>query len=233
MIETLLDQAEAPKKPKHHDTWKKKTFGLIGKSVPYQTFMSRGSLKLWKTILIFNLPPIKSCPVHDSCWKTCYAVPAYKVYPSARDRWDDNFMLAQEDIPYLERHLTAQIGREKAKKLGVKAVRFHSSGDFFSQSYVDMWDRIIQAHPDVRFYTYTKTENIFDFSSIRSRPNFSLILSFLPDGEMNYGPEEYIHQLKAKYPKAYICPAIKNPDLHCGKQCNYCIRGSMPLFYQH
>lgn len=220
-------------KETHHDKAIIKSFAAIGRKAPGQQFMSRGNMKLAKTILIFNLPPIKSCPVHKACAKTCYAVPAYKLYPSARDRWDDNFAMARNEISYLEHHLSSQIEREKKKKVGVKAVRFHSSGDFFNQAYVDMWHRIVKAHPDVKFYTYTKTEKLFNFKGIEAEPNFNLIRSFLPGGELNYGPEDYIHDLKKKYPKAYICPAIKDKSVHCGAECNYCIKGNMPLFYQH
>ena len=47
-----------------------------------------------------------------------------------------------------------------------KYFRIHASSEFYSQSYIDSWQTIIEAFPSITFYAYTKRLNDFDFTSI-------------------------------------------------------------------
>ena len=189
--------------------------------------MSRGNMKIAKNTLIFNLPPVKTCPNNASCKATCYAVPSYRLRYGVRRKYDSNYKLAKENIEELAGLIVRQLEVEDCE-----IVRLHSSGDFFSQAYVDMWTAIAEAFPKIRFYTYTKADKILDFSNIDALKNFNLIRSMI-DGHLNYGSEEYLARMKKKYPKAYICPATRGKDVHCGKECKYCVTGNMPLFKLH
>ena len=40
-----------------------------------------------------------------------------------------------------------------------KYIRIHVEGDFFSRSYISLWERIIKACPDKLFYSYTRAWN--------------------------------------------------------------------------
>jgi hypothetical protein len=40
---------------------------------------------------------------------------------------------------------------------GIKLVRIHASGDFFSQTYFDAWLEVAKLNPQLIFYAYTKT----------------------------------------------------------------------------
>ncbi len=190
--------------------------------------LSRGNMKIAKNTLIFNLPPVKTCPNNASCRATCYAVPAYRLYPGVRFKYDSNWHMAQNEIELLRGEIVAQLERER----GFEIVRLHSSGDFFSQEYLDMWTAIAEQFPKIHFYTYTKADKVLDFSKADSLKNFNIIRSFI-QGHLNYGSMEYLGRMKKKFPKAYICPATKGKDVHCGKECRYCITGKMPLFKIH
>lgn len=190
--------------------------------------LSRGNMKIAKNTMIFNLPPVLTCPVNASCRATCYAVPAYRQYPGVRWKYDSNWMLATKEPEYLQAQIVAQLQAER----GVEIVRLHSSGDFFSQGYVDMWTGITEAFPKIKFYTYTKADKVLNFEALESLKNFNLIRSLI-DGKLNYGSMEYLERMKKRYPKSFICPATAGKNVHCGKECRYCVEGNMPLFKIH
>ena len=115
-------------------------------------------------------------------------------------------------------------------------VRIHSSGDFFAQIYINKWAELIARFPNVKFYAYTKVDNLFDFSKIESLENFNLIRSILPDGSKNYGPEEEIKEKANKF-HFPICPYRKNMDAakmpHCGGTCDICLSHKIVGFVEH
>jgi len=188
--------------------------------------LQAGNKKLSRDILIFNLPPGKSCLNCKECYKTCYARKAYRQYPNVKISWDYNLSIARNDPEYLFDLLVLQL---KGTKKNI--IRIHSSGDFFSQEYIDLWERIILLFPDKKFYAYTKVNNILNFNKINKLKNFNLIESFI-DGYLNYGPTDYCKKL-VKNNKAFPCPATKGKDVTCGQDCNYCVTGSRPVFIIH
>ncbi len=130
----------------------------------------------------FNLPPIKSCLNHKTCATftdkagkkhKCYAVQPYTQYKQTRRAWDENFSLAQTDLPELEKQLLKYF-----KGYNGKLFRIHVSGDFFSTEYLDMWIRVIKANPDVKFLAYTKVYGFFNNKELPG--NFTVLLSFMP-----------------------------------------------------
>jgi hypothetical protein len=107
----------------------------------------------------FNLPAGHSCPFAMDCKisvdrKTgkfnttgtkfrCYAASAER-FPGVREsRWK-NF----EDV----------LGGKRIElPKDAMFVRIHSSGDFFSQKYFDMWLDVCRKNPDVTFWAFTKS----------------------------------------------------------------------------
>ena len=67
--------------------------------------------------------------------------------------------------------------------------RIHSSGDFYSQAYIDKWEQITKNNPSVIFYAYTKQKRKFNFDGLAALPNFVLIDS-LQYRRVNYGKKE-------------------------------------------
>lgn len=188
--------------------------------------LQAGNKKLSRDILIFNLPPGKSCLNCKECYKTCYARKAYKQYPNVKISWNYNLELAKNDPEKLFNSIVNQL---KSTKKDI--IRIHSSGDFFSQDYIDLWEKIIKSFPDKRFYVYTKVNKLLDFSNIRKLNNFNLIKSFI-DGHLNYGSIDYCNKL-VKNHGAFLCPATKGKGIRCGQDCNYCINNSRPVFIEH
>ena len=109
-----------------------------------------------------------------------------------------------------------------------KFFRLHASGEFYSQDYVNSWERIASANPDIVFYTYTKRKKDFDFSRLEALPNFVLIDS-LQFGGLNYG------SLDSAPKGAFVCPSYKGAT--CGESCTYCqtkeAQASGVYFKQH
>ena len=177
--------------------------------------------------MIFDLPAVKSCLNCSSCASTCYAVKAQRQYTDTRIFRDTNLHIFLHDKELLFNLIVNQLKRTKSK-----TVRLHSSGDFFSQSYINFWDNIIGMFPDIKFYAYTKVEKFFDFSKIEQNKNFNLILSFI-EGNLNYGSIDYCNELNKKY-NTFICPVTNGvKDIKCGKGCNYCIDNKNVCFVEH
>jgi hypothetical protein len=186
--------------------------------------MQQGNLKLANNIKTFNLPAGKSCPNMKDCYKTCYAKKAERIYPSARISRERNFRLAKENTKILKQRILKHL--EKGD-----VIRIHESGDFFSQEYLDMWYEIAKERPDVMFYTYSKTEHLWDWSKIKRLPNFNLVSSIIK-GKVNFGPEEEI-KIRAEELGIPICPCRKGNKVRCGIDCKTCWTEPQVLFVQH
>lgn len=177
--------------------------------------------------LLFSLPPVKSCLNHASCAAACYAVKAYKQYPSVRNLWDDNFDIAKNDLFKLYDDIVAQLKTTKKK-----IVRIHQSGDFFSQAYIQLWADIASNFPDVIFYGYTKVEKLLDISPLDKLPNVNIIRSMI-NGQKNFGDLNYITAL-ATETGADFCPATMGENVRCGETCFKCMeKGAKIVFLQH
>ena len=107
----------------------------------------------------FNLPTGWSCPFAKECLvkvdrssgKQVNSSNAYKCYaagaerfPGVREsRWN-NFEQAKLGVlPDLPKR--------------ANAVRIHSSGDFFSQAYFDLWLDYVRKYPETTFWAFTKS----------------------------------------------------------------------------
>ncbi|HRR48617.1 MAG TPA: hypothetical protein P5293_01365 [Bacteroidales bacterium] len=186
--------------------------------------MMRGNTKLAKNIKTFNLPAGGSCPNMKECYKDCYAKKAEKMRPVVRISRERNFRLAKENTQLLKKRILQHL--EKGD-----VVRIHESGDFFSQEYLDMWYEIAKERPDVMFYTYSKTEHLWDWSKIKRLPNFNLVSSIV-GGKINFGPEEEI-KIRAQELGVPICPCRKGNKVKCGIDCKICWTEPYVLFIKH
>ncbi len=185
--------------------------------------MMQGNLKLAKNIKTFNLPAGGSCPNMKECYKDCYAKKAQRR-PIVRISRERNFRLAKENTQLLKKRILQHL--EKGD-----VVRIHESGDVFSQEYLDMWCEIAKERPDVMFYTYTKTEHLWNWSEIKRLPNFNLVGSIV-GGKINFGPEEEI-KIRAQELGVPICPCKKGNKVKCGVDCKICWTEPNVLFIKH
>lgn len=109
----------------------------------------------------------------------------------------------------------------KSKK-NFKAVRLHSSGEFYSQEYLNKWVEIAKRLPSIRFYAFTKRKKDFDFTEAEAQDNL-IIIDSLKFGGLNYGTLDEMSKLVDKY-NTRICPATfkgASKDT-CGVTCSYC-----------
>ena len=110
--------------------------------------LTRGNVKVkaW----LFSLPPIKSCINCSECASSCYATKSYRQYPSVKALWNSNFDLVKNDMFKLYDDLDRQLN-SISKRSKLKIVRIHQSGDFYNQTYVNMWFDLVSKYPDVTF----------------------------------------------------------------------------------
>lgn len=144
--------------------------------------ISKGNSKMG-SIPSFNLPPIEACLNHKTCSSftddkgkkhRCYALKSYGMYPNTKTAYDNNFELAKTDLIELESQLTAWFKLNRNTSL----FRIHSSGDFFSREYLDMWIRIALKFPKIKFLAFTKVYGFF--KGLTLPKNFSVLLSYMP-----------------------------------------------------
>lgn len=190
-----------------------------------------GNSKLDKSILIFDL--LSGVQFGGVCKQNCfrcYAIQAQKQYINTVLFRAINTHLAKNNIPLLSNLIIAQLNKSKNT-----VVRIHSSGDFFSQDYINMWNFIISAYPTIKFYAYTKRMSDFDFSNITAKENFNLINSLVSLDDktvFNYGDSIHIKTLSEN--GYFVCPATKeNWSGKCGSECKYCITGKTVCFHIH
>lgn len=109
----------------------------------------------------WNLPTGYSCPFASECLVKvdretgkfdnksnayrCYAASSERFPAVRQHRWANYDYVRAGGIPQLPKNCSA--------------VRIHASGDFYSQSYFDMWLEICRQNPNVEFWAYTKSLN--------------------------------------------------------------------------
>lgn len=139
----------------------------------------------------FNLPTGHTCPFAKECLvkvnrKTgkmnnksklyrCYAASSER-FPAVREhRWKNFDYVRSGGIPVIP---------DKAK-----SIRIHSSGDFFSQSYFDMWLIVCRNNPEIEFWAYTKSLKYW-VKRITDIP-LNLVLTASYGGKNDYLIKEY------------------------------------------
>ena len=115
-------------------------------------------------------------------------------------------------------------------KYGV--VRIHESGDFFSQPYIDMWARIAEAYPKMKFFAFTKVCGMFDLTPLTKLRNVRIHNSIIGGG-LNYGDPDYIRELRKKVPGLYLCKSsAKEGAKKCNVDCKKCITGNTGVVFE-
>lgn len=142
-----------------------------------------GNAKLRKDdIVTWNLPAGKCCPKAGICRRYCYACKGNYHYPSVELGAERNYTASLESDFAMQLHRACRA----LIKSGKYRIRIHSSGDFYSQEYLDKWVAAMYCSPEITFYAYTKSLHL-DWSAALRLPNFMLIQSEggLLDAEMD------------------------------------------------
>ncbi|MFH0980474.1 MAG: hypothetical protein V2A79_02915 [Planctomycetota bacterium] len=146
---------------------------------------AEGKIGPSKTTRVFNLPMLVTCYAADengatiasaACRPLCYGWALLRKFRGGvGKRADRNFrLLSRPDWPDL---MIAAI-----RVNDVKALRLHSTGDFFAEAYILGWRYIALACPDVAFWGYTRAWSrlclVPALAKLAALPNVRLLLSF-------------------------------------------------------
>ncbi len=201
---------------------------MVNPSEVFKTYkvLDRGNSKLANNILSFSLPPVMTCGRH--C-KGCYDVASLR-YTSVKAKRLLNLSMALHNPADLETSMIKQIKNSRS----CEYVRIHVGGDFYSDDYVAMWERIVKQvnvlKPSIKFYTYTKTKYTPQLNAI----GINVVKSIQDGGELNFGSLEYVNKLAKKY-DGIVCPVTvsEQVDHFCGSKCTACMNCSNVFFKLH
>ena len=69
---------------------------MVSKNSSIYKLLQAGNAKLDKSILVFSLPPVMTCPNCESCKNHCYALKSWRQYKNVRESWTRNYEIAQD-----------------------------------------------------------------------------------------------------------------------------------------
>lgn len=188
--------------------------------------LSRGNAKLAKSIGIWSIPAVDTCPNCDDCKAKCYAMKAQRQYPNVRVFRLVNWILAEYYQWELADMLAEQIRKEK-----LAVIRIHEAGDFYSHKYTMFWFDFALRHRNVTFYGYTKVQGAYN--SLNSIGNVNFVSSVLPTGEVNFGDLEWVKATSKKH-SFPVCPVTLGVEkAKCGATCRLCQTKRNVLFVAH
>ena len=114
----------------------------------------------------FGLPAGKaySCPGATSiCESVCYAGKLEKLFKGVKANLLHNWELLKDaDSATMINLLGAMIDEfiiDCNKKDAPKLFRIHWDGDFFNDTYAYAWKTVINNHPDIQFWVYTRVKS--------------------------------------------------------------------------
>jgi hypothetical protein len=178
----------------------------------HKTSISPGNTKLGK-IPSFNMTPLSSCTGSTKlCRKYCYARQSLSYSLASKLSWHCNHVAAVEYPSEVELYVSQWIesnmdidgGQPKKPSL----FRLHSSGDFISRDYLEMWYRIARDFPEIKFLAFTKNFTL-DYSG--KPDNMVIMFSVFPDSDIDSIPTDYGYKLSfAVFPDRF--PAYQYND---------------------
>jgi len=136
-----------------------------------KTRISNGNSKLGK-IPNISLTPIKSCGNCSHCKNDCYALKAYRMYPSVKNAWDINYDLVSSSAQNRARFFIdiSQYLRKKRPSF----FRWHVAGDILDQKYLNSMISTAENYPQVKFLALTK---MFHLDYSKTPDNLSIVFS--------------------------------------------------------
>lgn len=133
----------------------------------------------------FGLPAGRnfSCPGATSfCERICYAGKLEKVYKGVSNilinNWNALKDASVDEMIVLLDEMMDEFEAECDKNGGSRDFRIHWDGDFFSLEYARAWGWVIDNHPNVHFWVYTRSFFVLD--EIYGLDNLTIYLSADP-----------------------------------------------------
>lgn len=191
--------------------------------------LTRGNKKLDRSVGIFSLPAVQTCPNCRDCAASCYAKAEEERWPNCRNQRQQNLALT-----HTPEFVNLMVNEIIAKRFSI--VRIHESGDFYDLNYLAKWIEIAKSLPNVKFYGYSKCFERFPnaLGVFNGLPNVNIINSVTPYGGKNYGSQEYVHDLRQE---GYtLCPlqTIDSAEgKKCMRDCQLCLTAKKVCFIAH
>ncbi len=114
----------------------------------------------------FGLPSGKqySCPGATAvCESVCYAGKLEKIYKGVRNvllsNWEQLKDADHQTMVSLINEMIIDFKNDCDKRNAKKLFRIHWDGDFFNDTYAIAWKDVINTHPDIQFWVYTRVKN--------------------------------------------------------------------------
>ena len=99
-----------------------------------------------------------------TCKRVCYAGRLEKMYPTVRALLLHNWLLLKDAdyntmVSLLDNMIQSYLKDCNKHPSVDKIFRIHWDGDFFSDEYTTAWATVIQRHPSIQFWVYTRVES--------------------------------------------------------------------------
>lgn len=194
----------------------------------------------------FDLPAGHTCPCADECKSfadkitgkitdgenckfRCYAASSEAAFTASRKAHWRNFeaMASCKTSDEMANLILSELPK------GVKIVRIHASGDFYSRKYFMAWVKVAQARTDVQFFGYTK---VLPYVKYAKPDNFCLQYSFggKMDSKVTCEPVAYVvKNIAEAIAKGLQAACIDNPAddfdfIMSGRTFALCLHGTQP-----
>lgn len=113
----------------------------------------------------FGIPSVDTCPGRTPyCEDDCYAIESeYRTATAIKLQRNLDVLNEAGTVDNMTAQLMSMVDdyEAQAEKLKIpeddRRIRIHWSGDFFSSDYATAWRNTIQANPDKKFWTYTRS----------------------------------------------------------------------------
>lgn len=152
----------------------------------------------------FGLPAGKaySCPDATSiCESVCYAGKLEKLFKGVKTNLLHNWELLRnadmDSMLLLIDEMIIEFVADCEKKKAPKLFRIHWDGDFFNDTYAYAWKTVIDNHPDVQFWVYTRVKTAAII--LKGIKNLSLYYSTDDDNAAIGAELKVEHQIRLAY----------------------------------
>jgi hypothetical protein len=140
---------------------------------------------------------VKTCPSAGECKKFCYAAKGgFIQYPAASTSVAKTITYLMNDYEGFKRQVITEIKmamKRLAKKNKKAIIRWHDSGDFFSEKYLMLAFEVAKATPETLHYAYTKQVPMVKKMAAHKPENFvfNYSLGGLHDSEIDISKEKH------------------------------------------
>lgn len=178
-------------------------------------------------VFAWNIPPAATCPGRSSwCVANCYNG---DDRPETYDlqTWRKNWWGIVNEPEVVKLNLVEQLNQNTEPT----AVRIHSSGDFFSVSYIDFWCDLVDRCKGSTFWAYTRSwtnvQLLEQLEVLQSKSNVQLFASWddtMPDPPVHWRASFVEKKLSSRKQTVLDCPEQYDlsQEVTCAT-CRHCL----------